>query len=119
MRYAARRLSGEPWAALTAWPGNDPPTPEHRMPYEVQDINSLYADEEMGVGAKTIESYLNVAEEDGWSLVGIIDTHPVWDGNDEHNGDVGAMIILHRPPTPPGTSTTLDELRAKAASRTK
>lgn len=88
------------------------------MPYEVQDINSLYADEEMGVGAKTIESYLNVAEEDGWSLVGIIDAHPVWDGNDEHAGDVGAMIILHRPPKAKSTTITLDEVRAKAAART-
>lgn len=87
------------------------------MPYRVQNVSVVYTEsDDDRAHDDLIEDYLNHSEEHGWSLVGIIGDHPVWDDDGEPDGRVSAMLILHKPGR--GTPTKLDDIRAKVAATT-
>ena len=70
------------------------------MSYRVETFDSLMPDATNSLyNALDLEKALNKAEEDGWSLVKILDQHRQWADDDESGmgGLVGPYVVLHKP----------------------
>lgn len=70
------------------------------MAYIVQSVYKLYRDEERSEEDE-IGEFLSTAEAQGFTLVGIIPDHRVWDENMEPDGKGPSMLVLHKPDETP------------------
>jgi hypothetical protein len=69
------------------------------MPYRVRDLDDLL---HMGKEAGDDEPYrlqeaLNLAEQDGWTLLHIMDQRQLWDAEGMPDGKSEVMFVFHKP----------------------
>lgn len=69
------------------------------MTYDVVTLDALYLDDNTS-SSQEVREYLNEAERNGYTLVGIIPDHAAFDANGEQDGVTPAMLVVHKADAP-------------------